>query len=122
MSTSTFSWRIVCVVSSALTLLIVVANAGPSVTSTLRGTTGTTLPQPNARFGSDNSVYCPLDSCPSVVLTSAAWSDPWSSAWYCAPTSSALNPAGTTPYTCSISGRPVGLVFNCGGAPLVRVG
>ena len=41
------------------------------------------MPQPNARFGSDNSVYCPLDSCPSVVLTSAAWTDPWSSAWYC---------------------------------------
>ena len=69
-ATAAFIFWIAGIVSSALTLLIVCANAGPSAARTLCLTIGATFWNPNTPFGSASITYLPVVSCGSVVNAS----------------------------------------------------
>ena len=67
-------------VSSALTLLMVCANAGPSALTRDCLTIGATFWKPNSFLESVSTVYLPLCSCGSVVKIVATFTWPESSA------------------------------------------
>ena len=76
-STAAFSWRITSVLSSALTLLIVAREGGPSASTTLRGhDRDRRFPSRTRSWGPSAACSCRSISSPSVVLTSAACTVP----------------------------------------------